>query len=62
MKTPYLITDLGAGQSWMALTFCSYNIAEKHNFLHAKGTRLQISIHALIPTDANFMITLSRNP
>ena len=55
MKTPYLTYRFGCrpipdGHNFLLIhldTLCSYNIAKKHNFLHAKGTLFKISIQFL---------------
>jgi hypothetical protein len=55
MKTPCLTYRFGCrpisdGLNFLLInldTLCSYNIAKKHNFLHAKGTLFKISIQFL---------------
>jgi len=76
MKTPCLTYRFGCrpipdGLNFLLInldTLCSYNIAKKHNFLHAKGTLFKISIqfhttqHIKYITDVDQPKNTSKDP
>ena len=69
MKTPYLTYRFGCTSIPDDLNFllihldtlCSYNIAKKHNFLHAKGTLFKISIQFLTTQHTKYITQMIKD-